>query len=49
MCINLENIISNMKDSDKEALIQGVEFGMDYRLNINDVDYEIYKCLTSKK
>jgi hypothetical protein len=46
---NIENILSNMNDSDKEALIQGIEFGIDYRLNIDDVDYEIYKRLIEQK
>lgn len=28
---------------DKEALIDGVEYALDYRLDISDADYEEYK------
>lgn len=47
--MNIEEIVSNMTERQKQIHIDGVEFALNYRLVMDDEDKRIYDAIIEEK
>lgn len=47
--ININNILNNMTEDEKESLVQGVELRLDYYQNVDNNDYKLYLAIIESR